>query len=300
MNATIDLMEQLDSKGTFFGVHTEPVVSAAGTKMLKKQMIVRDDTNEPLGITSTGYNMATNEQILSSFCSAITHSGLNTAGAEAEVVFANGGAKTLVKFTFPEHVIALNGQESLLQIAVKNSYDLRWKYSTFAGALNMFCLNGQVFGDWVSSYEQYHNSKMSVQAGADRVVAMLSDFENTESRWSNMLATKITDAQAWKAICLYQENAAGFKEGIAAFHDPKRRQTVSTRLMDQYQDSEREDLGANAFAIYNTLTHHATHAAGRKGGEALSLDRRSQKVASVLKGDFWTDNVMGASAMVVH
>lgn len=291
MSTTI--LEQLDTQGTFFDVHEE---SDGHIAALGKKVIVNTATGVPLGIVSKKYKTATNTEIFSEFDRALEHSGLDLTGATARVDFANGGARTLVHMDFPAHEISVNGTDkSMLSIVTRNSYDGRWNFSVRGGAVRMACLNGMLLGDWLAGYSEYHNAKLSIAHAADKVSSVLGAFNDTTVAWEKMLAATITDEQAWRVICRYNVNEAGFKGGIKSYREAPR-VTVSTTMMEQFETKEKKSIGPNAFALYNTLTHHATHAKLKLGKEAVGRDLRTKRVADTINSEYWTKRVVPMAA----
>lgn len=294
MTTMTHLMSSLDEQGTFFDVKEEAVLTGSGATIPGKKCIVHED-GTPLGIVSTKYKTATNGEIFDKFGAAIEKSGLDLTDASAQVRFADAGARTMVHMRFPAHEIAVRGDDkSILEIVCRNSYDGRWNFSVRGGAVRCACFNGMLLGDWLASYSEYHNAKLNVNVAAEKVVGILGAFEKTGSAWERMLASEISDEKAWRVICRYAGNEDGFKAGIGAYKDHARR-TVPVQMMEQYESSERKEIGANAFAVYNTLTHHATHANLRDGKEAVSIDLRARKVATVLASEYWNKRVLAAA-----
>jgi hypothetical protein len=295
MTTSTDLMSSMHEQGAFFDVYEDTVVSGSGTPFVGKKMICRKDTGEGLGIVSKKYRTVTSEEQFSRFGEALERSNLDLTDATARVDFANGGARTMVRFTFPAVSLTVrDDDQSVLEIVTKNSYDGRWKFSVRGGAVRIACLNGQLFGDWLASYDEYHNQKLNVEHAADKVVEIVDGFADAEGRWNQMLRSPITDEKAWRVICKYSRNEAGFKAGLGAFRDAPRK-TVATSMMEQYETKERPSIGQNAFAVYNTLTHHATHAALRDGKAAISRDLRAKQVADVLASKYWNERVLCAA-----
>ncbi len=289
------ILEQLDTQGAFFDVHEEAVKTASGATIPGKKVIVHEN-GTPLGIVSKKYKTATNTEIFTEFDRALQKSGLDLTGATVRVDFANGGARTLVHMDFPAHEISVNGSDkSMLSIVTRNSYDGRWNFSVRGGAVRYACLNGMLLGDWLAGYSEYHNAKLSIAHAADKVSSVLGAFNDTTLAWEKMLASPVTDEQAWRAICRYNANETGFKGGIKSFREAPR-QTVSTTMMEQFEYKEKKTIGPNAFAVYNTLTHHATHAKLKDGKEAVSKDLRAKRVADVINSKYWTERVVAVSA----
>lgn len=288
-----DLTQQLREEGAFFGVSKKPV--RIGDQVVAGKVgLAREDDGRPLGIVSRGYRVLTNEEAWSHFGRALAKSKIDLAGAKATAKLAHAGARTLITVTFPSHqVVVAKGDASEFSIVLRNSYDGRWKYSATGGALRLACLNGMLLMDPVAAFSGYHTRKLNVEAAAQRVTAILDEFSRSGKEWTKLLSTPITDEQAWRVFCLYANRPADFKRGLAAYRDEDGRATLARKIMERYELHEKKELGPNAYAAMNVLTHHATHATERDGREAISADLRQRKVREVIESKYWVDRVVG-------
>ena len=289
------LLNQIEESGGFFDVQEESVVTGSGTVVPGKKVITRLDDGTPLGIVSSKYRTVTNAEIFDKFGQALDASGIGMEGATASVDFSNNGARTMVKMRFPEHEINIGKDNSILEIVCKNSYDGRWNYSVRGGACRMACLNGMLLGDWVASYSEYHNAKLSVSHAADKVVTILDTFQNTEGAWEAMINTPLKDETAWRVLCTYTNRKDDFKRGLSAQKEATRVNTA-TKLYEQWETREKKEIGPNVFSIYNTMTHHATHGKLRDDKRAIGADLRTGQVQSVLASKYWNERVIGKAA----
>jgi hypothetical protein len=289
-------MDALEEKGAFFDVKTEAVKTASGKVIPGKKVHVRADDGTPLGIVSTKYKTVTMREVFEQYAAALARSGINLDGFSADVKHANNGARTMAIMHFPAHEFELDGKDkSILRIVARNSYDGRWNYSTMGGALRMACLNGMLLGDWLAGYSEYHTSKLDVGHAAEKVAEIIGAFDATQDAWKRMLRAQIKDDHAWRVICMYANRPDDFKRGLVACREATR-QNTATKLFTQWEQKEKKQLGPNAFSVYNTLTHHATHAGDREGKDAISLDLRRARVQSVVSSKYWDERVIGKAA----
>ena len=292
---TQGLMTTMHDQGAFFDVVEETVLTGSGQIVPGKKVITRKDNGAPLGIVSTKYKTVTNSEIFDKFGAALDRSGLDLDGATADVDFSNNGARTMVKMRFPAHEINTGKNDnSILEIVTKNSYDGRWNYSVRGGACRMACLNGMLLGDWLASYSEYHNAKLSVEHAAEKVVTILDNFEKTEDAWTNMVQKPLKDETAWRVLCTYTNRKDDFKRGLSAMRESTRSNTA-TKLFEQWESKEKKEIGSNVFSIYNTMTHHATHGKLREGKNAIGRDLRTNQVQAVLASKYWNERVLAAA-----
>ena len=158
----------------FIKVHTEPlytktmerVINNFHEKTWEKQeyehiinthKAVVDEKGNIISVVGKGYNVIQNADIIPDYERAIYRSGLDTRGMERDIQQSHGGARTVVTYTFPAHRIEVKKDDPMdLKISVLNSYDGSWKFMSLVGALRLACLNGQVIGDFFSSFYGKH------------------------------------------------------------------------------------------------------------------------------------------------
>ncbi len=286
------IMNTLEERGAFFDVKREAVKTASGKQVPGKVAICRADDGSPLGIVSEKYNLVTTREIFEKFDKALDKSKVDTAGVELNIMYANRGARTMVRMKFPHHTIRVRDEdESILEIVTRQSYDGRWKFSTRGGAVRIACLNGMLLGDWAASYSEYHNANLNVDLAAQKLANILNAFDGTKAHWQKMLRAKVTDEKAWRVFCLFADRPHDFKRGLAAYKEATKANTA-TKMMDHWIKNEKIEIGDNAFSLYNTLTHHSTHAKLRKDKEAISMDLRENKVAAILSSKYWNERVV--------
>ena len=198
-----NLMQQIDDAGLLFNVTSHPMLArlekneATGKfstcPIPNKRALINAKSGEVISVVSDRYKVVTNEQIFSSFCKSIENSGVDAEGARVNVSQTATGGRAMVDFVFPAHQLQVAGDDSstALRMCALNSFDGSHRYLVKAGGLRMKCLNGQILGDIVGSYSSTHTASLDVQASADYIVQMITDF-NTAGSTGPMMQTLIT------------------------------------------------------------------------------------------------------------
>ena len=140
---------------------TFPVFEAAVTYDTPKgdiptnyKLIVRKDTNKILSCMTNDYKLVTNETIINYADPIIKKNN----GKVKEVRTLNNGAKTIMKWTFPNDTVKI-GPKDLInpEIIIRNSYDGTIGVNVMAGAFRLVCSNGMVIGVVLDDYKNKHS-----------------------------------------------------------------------------------------------------------------------------------------------
>jgi len=270
------LTEQVAEQGALFNVRTEKLLTSGGTEIDDRVAIVNADSGQSLGLVSPKYKVVTNEEIVGHMDSALQKSGVDLDGMTARVRSSHGGARVMVDIEIPSHAIVIDGDESRLSITVKNSYDGRWKYGSYAGAVRMACLNGQVLGNFVSSYTEFHNSRLDVEAGADKLVGMVEDFHQAEDWFKRMIDRKIDREQLLRSIAVFTTGKSKIEDREEFLKKP------TVRKIEELYLTYSTEMGQNAWALYNAMTDFVSHRNYKEGTHAASLDFNREKLRATL------------------
>jgi hypothetical protein len=152
-----------------------------------------------------------------------------------------------------------------------NSVNSKWAFQQFAGAYRAYCENSMVFGGDKAVYNKVKHSKHfdanSLLRSANTV---FSTFRENVERFKLWKATPVTDSTAGtflKSVCP-KENVGQKKIEREKAHGIERDDAINIKkfhalydLWDEYSRdySQGGGLGKNKWALYNVLTHYATH-----------------------------------------
>ena len=272
------ILDQLDSKQAFFNVR-EQKLTLAGTEIEipNKKAIVRNDDDSIIGVVSDSYKVVTNEEVFTKFTDQLMAcNDVDLSGATVDTFFSQNGAKTMVNITLPSHEINLNNDVSKMQIIAFNSYDGKWRFRAKAGAVRMACLNGQILGDFIGSYSHGHTKNLSIDKGAEHLINMFKGFNDAKGWWSDMMKTSVSDKTRIKTFMEFL-----YPKGIN--QDPEKwEENKQIKNLELIYQSYQKEMGANAWAIYNTLTHHITHKKYKPQTHADRLNYNQERLQNLI------------------
>lgn len=276
INKTYDILNNLGDYGSAgFNVYTRPVKYIDANDEIQvvpnKKVLVRDDNNESVGIVGQNYEVAQHPDAFRTVERIISNSDLDTTGISRDIQVSHDGARAYAVYTLPAHSAGQGKEETALQISTRNSFDGSWCFHVEVGAVRMICLNGQVFLDSFAMFKARHTAGLNMEHAARKLSKAIDVYQNESERWIRWQNTSVTDNQAFKTFA----DVAGCKfitpvkamtstvDSLLLEPEVYRNRTLMN-LWTKYTNDERKALGSTAWAIYNTMTHWATHADATK------------------------------------
>ena len=228
---------------------------------------VVDEKGNIISVVGKGYNVIQNADIIPDYERAIYRSGLNTTAMERDIQQSHGGARTVVTYTFPAHRIEVKKDDPMdLKISVLNSYDGSWKFMSLVGALRLACLNGQVIGDFFSSFYGKHTMNLDTDVAVDRLETSLDVYLQNAEYWKQYPKISVTDLQAQNVFL----NLAGTSK-------------VLNGVLEEIHLKYVDEMGGNLWALFNTLTDWSSHSKFKNiRNQAATVITREQKIRKVL------------------
>jgi len=267
----------------FIKVHTEPLYTKSIEEILiengptmetqeyehiiNTHKAVVDEKGNIISVVGKGYNVIQNADIIPDYERAIYLSGLDTRGMERDIQQSHGGARTVVTYTFPAHRIEVKKDDPMdLKISVLNSYDGSWKFMSLVGALRLACLNGQVIGDFFSSFYGKHTMNLDTDAAVDRLETSLDVYLQNAEYWKQYPKISVTDLQAQNVFL----NLAGTSK-------------ILNGVLEDIHVKYVDEMGSNLWALFNTLTDWSSHSKFKNiRNQAATVITREQKIRKVL------------------
>jgi len=118
------------------------------------KFIVREDTGTILSCMTDDYRLVKNETIMNYADPVIK----KNKGVLKEVRLFGNGAKTTMKWQFPDHKVHVGPRDDISpEIIIRNSYDGTVGVNLLAGAFRLICTNGMVIGVVLDNYKNKHS-----------------------------------------------------------------------------------------------------------------------------------------------
>ena len=118
------------------------------------KFIVREDTGQVLSCMSDDYMLVKNETV-GKFAAPIIK---KNNGRLTEVRVFKQGARTIMKWQFPNHSVKIGPDDTMHpEIVIQNSYDGTIGVNVMAGAWRIICANGLIIGVLASQYRNKHS-----------------------------------------------------------------------------------------------------------------------------------------------
>jgi len=282
-----------DYNGADFPVEYSSLYIEDGTRVTNKYASVNDTTGQILGIHSSSYKPLTHKQMIDTQRGIIVRSGMADNSIKETISLNHTGKKCFVKHTLPNHSLTTpDGDKAALTFLAINSFCGTWAFQTSVGANQWACDNGQVFTSGAASiYKSRHNRHLDTDHAADVITKAIPIFMEQVELWHQWHGTDITD---YKAALIFAETLSnpkiidalystqGFSLDTVVNSPELRRSRNFMYMWDKWNTHYRNTLGANLWAVYNTLTDWGTHVQGRTNNVANIQHTRGVKIQKVL------------------
>jgi hypothetical protein len=278
---TAALYDMIKDQGALFNVATIDLQTIDGVRIPNKRAIVNAETHQPLGIVGNKYKVVTNAEVVTSMLESIETANLDVTDATVRVQSAKGGARTLIDIVLPAYSMMAGKNETVMRISTLNSYDGSWLYTSKAGGIRMACANGQVIGNIIGTYKQRHNSMLDVKRGAEHLVNMIGEFNQSEELFQRMISTKIDGAQVITAIGRFIGKLDSNRPATEVEAEAISTHRVGKALLDRY-DAYAIEMGHNMYALYNAFTDYITHKKRGADTAATSVTFDEQKLSHMI------------------
>ena len=295
--------------GCDFPVEYSSLYLEDGTHVPNKKASVNDITGQILGIHSNSYRPLTHKEMVDTQRGIIDRSGMADSSVQETISLNPTGKKCFVKHTLPNHSLTTpDGDTAALTFLAINSFCGTWAFQTSVGANQDACQNNQVFTSGAASiYKSRHYRHLNVEHAADVITKAIPIFMGQVDLWHDWHGTNVND---FKALLIFAEtlgnstikniihqhmahSESGGDKGIYLTvngeylfsRDEIRRSRNFMYMWDKWNTHYRNTLGANLWAVYNTLTDWATHVQGRTNNVANIQHTRGLRIQKVLNKD---------------
>lgn len=206
---------------------------------------VLDDKPVCLNVVTNTYKVVQNDELF-----AAIHDGIkgNIDARELKSVHIKdrasyGGAICLREYIFPDISFASPERDKIaFRIVVQNGFGTG-AIKVFAGAIDFFCTNGLVIGDYTSTYAK-HTKGLQLTKFEEAVRGSVHMFWKNADLFSDLAGRKVLNDEA--VLGWYVLNFG---------------ERLGTRLHHQYL-VEAATRGKTLWAVYSALTYYSSHNSG--------------------------------------
>ena len=260
-------MLDFQSNSYDFPVEEQPVFTQDGELIPDHKCIVRTDTGKTLGLHGSRYRIISHDDVVNSIIDGVKASNL-TSDYEVNVDVIEGGRKLRGEIIFPDLVQqpAVNDYVQF-RVSFFNSYDGSWAFSQQANGLRLWCLNGCTTADAIAKSRFKHTASVNVDGSAAKIIGGAEHFMGRSEIWQSWMQTRLNNDQVEQffrsTICKVMT-----KQKQVAKTNEKQLENLLIGW-----DREKVDLGWNKWALYNCLTHWATHTNDLKSPQIARYNR---------------------------
>lgn len=236
--------------------------------------IVRTDTNQVLGVHGKKYKAIKHDDVVNSVFDALSKSNISRDYNHKIEVFEDG-KKLRGTIDFPDLVIEPTvGDHIHFQIVFFNSYDGSWAFGQQAQGLRLWCLNGCTSPDTIAKTVAKHTTNVNVSASAAKIQVGLDAFFNSKDTYQRWMKQPINSDEVEHflklTLCKVRTNTSEQKHNFKQLD----------ALMGEWKENSGH-LGANKWALYNTMTAWATHTESSRSPAQTRRLRENQVAKAV-------------------
>jgi hypothetical protein len=151
------------------------------------------------------------------------------------------GAKAYIDVRFDKLTTSLAGSNVAFRVIFHNGYG-GTSLGCIIGAINAFCTNGMILGDYETVYRR-HTSGLDASVALDWLNAGMAKWDVGVERWHRWVKTA----------------SAGKPELDTAFSEMSTNETHQEMMRHRFNETYVPKYGFTRFALYQTLTDFASH-----------------------------------------
>jgi hypothetical protein len=217
-----------------FPVAEKMLVTTDGTEVPSHKVIVRTDTNTPLGVVGKDYALVKHSNVLRAMETKIP-----TELRLRSLTLCKNGAIMFAKYETPriQPLEVKVGDLVKFGLEVFNGYDGTMKIGFAFFGERLSCMNGATVPRTISSIMQKHTGEIDHNDIAERFEERMPIFSSTVQKW-----------QEWAQL-----EPSG--DRVAAFFNDHLGKRLGTEMAEQYQTEQDKTV----WGIFNMITHYRTH-----------------------------------------
>ena len=170
-------------------------VKAGSVKIPNRVAVIRTDTQQPIGIVSTNYQLIPHTEVVDSFREA-----LGDSKAEETVSMGRDGQQMFLEYKIGAIKFeARKGDISHLRFIVRNSYDGAHSLQIMVGAFRLVCENGMIVGKKFLGFQQKHigsDAKIDIAKLKEKIEVVVKQFKETAPIIQQMAGAKFSKIES--------------------------------------------------------------------------------------------------------
>ena len=244
------------------------------------QKIVRDDSNEVLGIVKSRYTPQPYNALWEPLVEGLEESGLDLDDAEIQWSTMNNGARMFADITLKSYNYDyIVGEPTALQMRVRNSVDGSLKYDVSAFIQRLWCSNGCARIAENTSVKFKH----TISTEPEKI-------GQVAATWPMVLEDDAHLFNHMRTVPIERDTVQNFMTTNLCLTKTKTKVKVNEKWLGRMMglwDTYSTQIGENGYAFYNALTHYGTHVdrdslrGAEVGNRAL---RQEQDVQTLVRG----------------
>ena len=213
-------------------------------------MNVRDDDQSILGITSSRYGLAQNQDVFGQSDDALDARGISY---KRNVYVTEGGAKVRAIYDLEGDQFTAEvpevGDIMGFRLIAQNSFDRSLRVSYALGLLRLVCLNGMQTMEREIDMVKKHSQTINVAdlLSSEAIDSALAKLQNSVDVYGSLAQVAITQEQGLNVL----QNLV--KANILS---EKTREPIAQLWNDP---THKDDKGRNLYNLNNAITQHMTH-----------------------------------------
>ena len=245
------------------------------------QKIVRDDSNEVLGIVKSKYTPQPYSALWEPLVEGLQESGLDLDDAEIKWSSMNNGARMFADITLKSYNYDyIVGEPTALQMRVRNSVDGSLKYDVSAFIQRLWCSNGCARIAENTSVKFKH----TISTEPEKI-------GQVAATWPLVLEDDAHLFNHMRKVNMERDTVQNFMTTNLCLTKTKTKVKVNDKWLGRMMrlwDTYSSQIGKNGYAFYNSLTHYGTHvdSDSLRGAEVGNVKlRQEQNVQALVRGD---------------
>lgn len=206
---------------------------------------MKDDAPVCLNVVRDTYKVVQNDELFDAIHeglrSGVTSSELRTAKIKDSISY--GGALCFREYVFPDISFASPERDKIaFRVIIQNGFGTG-SIKLLAGAIDFFCTNGLVIGEYTSTYAK-HTKGLQISRFKQAVEGSVHMFWKNKDMFADLAGRKVLNDKA-----------------VLAWLTDKFGDRLGARLHHQYL-SEVQTRGRTLWAVYSALTYYSSHSNG--------------------------------------